>query len=118
MAESPKRGGALPPKPSGTIKEPSERRASAAEHRLPDDFTLTEDDRQYAIDKGVNPNDVFEDFRLYWQNATGKNAKKKNWHLAWKFWVRSEIKMYPNKYKNRDSAISPPPGSPFSYVEM
>ena len=120
VAESPKRGGAVPPKPSGTIKEPSESGARKRGHRLPDDFALTDDDRKYARDKGIDPDYAFEGFCLHWWNETGAKANKLNWHLAWKTWVRNEIK-YGNKGRHSSAVPSTswvPPDSELAYLEL
>ena len=67
-------------------------------HRIPEDFTLTDERRDYALKyKRTNPDDLFADFYEYWLNKQGLQAKKLNWHLAWQTWVRKDAKWNPPK---------------------
>ena len=67
-------------------------------HRIPEDFALTDERREYALKyKRANPDDLFADFYEYWLNKQGLQAKKINWDLAWQTWVRKDAKWYPPK---------------------
>jgi hypothetical protein len=59
--------------------------------RIPEDFVLTAERRDYAIAKGVEPDSTFEAFTLYWSNKpTG--ATKLNWDKTWQSWVLKDAK--------------------------
>ena len=67
-------------------------------HRIPEDFALTDERREYALKyKRANPDDLFADFYEYWLNKQGMQAKKLNWDLAWQTWVRKDARWYPPK---------------------
>jgi len=54
--------------------------------RLPADFELTEKRRQYAIDRGLDPQRVFLMFTTYWRGKAGPNGVKLDWESTWQHW--------------------------------
>jgi hypothetical protein len=58
--------------------------------RIPDDFTLTESRRAYAISHAVEPDPTFALFTTYWRSASGTKATKMDWDQAWQNWVLRE----------------------------
>jgi len=56
--------------------------------RLPADWQPDPDQRQYALDQGVDPGREAENFREYWLSKAGQNATKTDWGLTWRTWVR------------------------------
>lgn len=56
--------------------------------RIPEDFSLTPELRQYAIDRGVDPTREFEGFTDYWRSSAGAKALKADWPATWRTWVR------------------------------
>ena len=58
--------------------------------RLPDDFVMPEDWKEYARSKGhprATVDREAEKFTLHWQTKTGKDATKINWKKAWQKWA-------------------------------
>jgi hypothetical protein len=79
----------------------SSSRASASKNlktKLPDDFTLTDALRQFAISKGVDdPEKCFETFR---DDRLSKGCEYTDWDAAFRKWVRSWVgKQGPAKVK-------------------
>lgn len=69
--------------------------------RIPDDFAVTTEMRQWAIDKGgeigVPPVEVerliaweIEKFRNYWR-AKSKDNTKRDWPATWRVWMQKEL---------------------------
>lgn len=85
--------------------------------RLPDDWKPDEDDRRYAVERGLNPDSEAENFRDYWHNKPGKDGLKLEWSLAWRTWIRRSAER-PNRLKAVPDPWTPAAGSPLSYVEM
>lgn len=74
-------------KPSGTIKkkQPSGRDTPTRKARLPDDFTLTEERRAYAVGKGCqNPSRTFEAFVTFYR---GSGKSQLDWDATFRTWV-------------------------------
>ena len=42
-------------------------------------------------------------FRDYWNSATGSNAVKKDWHAAWRNWIRNSHKRAKPKFQQRET---------------
>lgn len=59
--------------------------ARVGKHKLPDDFTLTDDLRAYAVKKGLDPDETFEHFC---DHHRGLGTKWERWDLAFKNWCR------------------------------
>jgi hypothetical protein len=86
--------GVGPPKLELTPPEPAKPKPVKRPHRIPDDWRPSVEDMAYAAGKGmVNGwcEATAEEFRDYWRNATGRNAIKLDWSLAWQGEVRKEI---------------------------
>lgn len=61
-------------------------------HRLPDDWQPTPDDVTWARTEGTDDLTArreTEKFRDHWHAASGQNASKLNWSLAWRNWLRN-----------------------------
>jgi hypothetical protein len=61
---------AKPPKPIATT--------------LPEDWAPNEADRAYAVERGLNPDEMLPEWRNYWCYEGGKNVKRVDWSLTWK----------------------------------
>ncbi|MEA3499135.1 MAG: hypothetical protein U9R16_08765 [Campylobacterota bacterium] len=60
---------------------------------IPSNFALNFEMKQFAKSKFIqNPDDLFEEFKLYYQ---GKGTLNNDWEAVWKKWVMSQ-----NKYKS------------------
>jgi hypothetical protein len=79
-------GDASPPCECPPKEKPHERRGT----RLASDWTPDFEDRQYARDRGFDPDDTAAGFRDFWTAKAGPNARKIDWHAAWRYWVRNE----------------------------
>lgn len=69
--------------------------------RLPENWRLSDHNRDYALEQGLDPERTLEKFRDYWHSKTGQNATKLDWDATWRNWCRRET-----EYKN----IHPFPG--------
>lgn len=72
-------------------KKPKPKRKGS---RLPDDWTLPDDWRQWALDQGLVPGYVkttADKFRDYWCAKPGAGAVKLDWKATWRNWVRNDI---------------------------
>lgn len=61
--------------------------------RIPDDFAVTDEMRQWAEDKGFEHLDldgITESFFDYWHAKSGKDATKTDWVATWRNWIRRE----------------------------
>jgi uncharacterized protein YdaU (DUF1376 family) len=72
-------------------KPPGKQTVDPKGHRLPDGWRMSESERLYAIEQGLNPQRAEECFRDYWHARAGKEARKVNWNLTWKTYCRSDI---------------------------
>jgi hypothetical protein len=78
-------------------------------HRLPADFTLTDNDRALARAKGMTDRDIeheFEEFRAY---HDGKGDKNLDWHAAWRTWYLHWAKWREERRDQRDWRDKPLP---------
>lgn len=58
--------------------------------RLPEHWSPTEGNIQYALDKGLDLNRIgieAEKFRNYWTSKPGRGATKLNWCRTWENWI-------------------------------
>jgi hypothetical protein len=97
------------PNPS-THKENPPKGGQKKGSRLPDDFALPDDWRDWAVKRGLPPERVqieFEKITNWAANAGAKGAKP-NWFRAWQNWVISAIDALP---RNRAGPPGPKPGS-------
>ena len=60
--------------------------------RIPPDFTITPEMRQYAATKtpDVNIDLATEKFINHWTAASGSNASKRDWTATWRNWMLSD----------------------------
>ncbi len=72
---------------------PTPKKAPTEQTTIPSNFALTYEMKQFAKSKFVqNVEEVFENFKLYYQS---KGIMNSDWEAAWKKWVLNN-----NKYKN------------------
>jgi len=69
-----------------------EGRASPRGSRLPEDWSMSPQDRAYCLQTRpeLNPSAVEQNFRDYWLALPGKDGLKLNWTRTWQKWVRNE----------------------------
>jgi hypothetical protein len=60
--------------------------------RLPTDWELSEDQKQFCIKErpDLDPVKVSAGFKDYWISAAGAKAVKKDWDATWRNWVRNQ----------------------------
>jgi uncharacterized protein YdaU (DUF1376 family) len=61
--------------------------------RIPEGWKLSDEDRDYALSKGLPPDQIerqAERFRNYWLAKAGREACKVDWHLTWCNWSADE----------------------------
>ncbi len=78
--KKPKKGGAVDRAARGT--------------RLPDDWMLPEDWKQWALATGLRAPEVVREalrFKNYWTSATGAKGIKLNWERTWQNWCVSTL---------------------------
>lgn len=76
------------------ISASSRRRTATLGHRLPDDWKPSESDADFARQKGFDPDAIAEiaaGFADYWRSLAGAKARKVDWSMTWKNWVRKEL---------------------------
>lgn len=96
---------AMSPNPSiRTTKEPSkeppELSRAKRPHRLPDDFTVTDELRTWARGKGMSDTQIdfeTEKFETYWR---GSGKAKSNWAQAWRNWMLTAIERSGGQHRN------------------
>jgi uncharacterized protein YdaU (DUF1376 family) len=72
--------------------------------RLPDDWNLPPDLRQWALDQGLSPATIDREaatFADYWHARPGKDAAKLDWAATWRNWCRRAIERGPPKTGHR-----------------
>lgn len=74
--------------------------------RLPPDWSLSPEDRDYCVKTRpeLNPDVVLLNFRDHWIAKPGKDGLKLNWSATWQTWVRKEFA--PRVDKNALPAVS------------
>lgn len=74
--------------------------------RLPPDWSLSPEDRDYCLKTRpeLNPDVVLLNFRDHWIAKPGKDGLKLNWSATWQTWVRKEYA--PRVDKNAVPAVS------------
>jgi hypothetical protein len=61
--------------------------------RLPEDWTLSAEDRAFAVERGVaDPDELFAEFCDFWHARAGPIARKVDWSKTWKNRVREVTK--------------------------
>jgi len=76
----------VPPSPSGK----SPQREKSLGSRLPEDWRPPDEDRQIAVDLGLDPEAVLAMFRDYWLAKPGKEGRKADWPATWRNWCRRD----------------------------
>jgi hypothetical protein len=74
------------PKKKGSAADRQERAT-----RLPDDWALPEEWKQWALRIGLQPREVVREaisFKNYWSNCVGAKGMKLKWDLTWQTWCR------------------------------
>lgn len=59
--------------------------------RIPDDFTIDDDMKAWAVEKGytnLDLNALTEEFFDYWRGVPGAKGVKLDWPGTWRNWVR------------------------------
>lgn len=58
--------------------------------RIPPDFTVTEDMKQWAREHTPDVDGWYElqEFKDYWTARTGRDATKRDWVATWRRWMR------------------------------
>lgn len=82
-------GGANAPTTAPAPDEPAKPKSKRGS-RIPADFSITDDMRQWAIERGASAVQVeheTEKFVNYWTGESGAKASKLDWCAAWKVWV-------------------------------
>jgi hypothetical protein len=76
------------PDTPNSLAVPRDRRQG---HRLPDDFALDDDMRDWARQKAphVDPDRETERFCDYWRAKPGRDGRKLDWRLTWNNWMRN-----------------------------
>lgn len=73
----------------------TERKPRKRARRLPADFTITDDMRQWARENDLDHLDldgITKNFIDHWNAESGAKASKLDWVAAWRTWVRRELK--------------------------
>lgn len=78
----------LPEEATEKVRKKSRGDTRARGTRLPADWQPSEADRQYAIDRGVNPDELRDEFVDYWTGVPGQRGFKLNWPGTWRNRVR------------------------------
>lgn len=101
----------IPPNEKKQIKPKS--RNPLAGTILPDDWELTDKNRQCALDEGLDPEKTHGEFCDYWRSKAGANAKKRDWNATWRNWCRRSSQyrnIHPFPRKNWQNCNQEKPG--------
>lgn len=92
-------------------KRGEEARKAIPAHRLPEDFSLTDERKKIATAEGLDAERVFADFRDYWTAASGAKARKCDWDATWRIWCRNQFSKKPTRgaYQEPKTTWRPPP---------
>lgn len=75
--------------------------------RLPDDWILPTEWRQWAISLGMRPNEVDREargFKSYWLNVVGAKGLKLKWDLTWQTWCRRTLERWGRPMNDPETA--------------
>lgn len=92
ITSSPKvdtRNGVPPVVPRGDAPEKPPRRKPS--QSLPDDFSLTDDRRAYAISKGFADGRIGVEFERFVNHAVATDRRQVDWDRSWQNWVLGDI---------------------------
>jgi hypothetical protein len=62
---------------------------SMHKRRLPENFALTDADRNFACERGWDGNRIKTEFERFCDHATAGGRKLVDWHAGWRTWVSS-----------------------------
>lgn len=81
-----------PTRPITSTSDEVEGRPRKRATRIPEPFIVTADMRSdmHAEYPQLDINHSTKQFVDYWRSASGKNALKKEWVAAWRFWIRRD----------------------------
>jgi len=83
--------------PSAVPPSSMERSHARRGTRLAPDWQLDFEDRQYALDRGLDADEVAAAFRDFWHAKAGADACKLDWHATWRNWCRHEPARRPDQ---------------------
>jgi hypothetical protein len=58
--------------------------------RIPGNWELTPERRDYAVSQGIDPERTHLDFKDYWTAKSGQSARKHDWDATWRMWCRRQ----------------------------
>jgi hypothetical protein len=73
--------------PNGTTSDGARKRGT----RLPDDWSISQELRDWAVDEGIAPDFAIaenEKFIDYWRGVPGQKGTKLDWPSTWRNWIR------------------------------
>lgn len=79
--------------------------------RIPEGWTLSDENWNYASNQGLNPEEInleTEKFRNHWLAATGQRATKRDWDATWRNWVLNSKKWGGQKNANHNGPRAKP----------
>lgn len=90
----------ITPSPPSEVRPPLDRAT-----RLPEDWTPSEADEDYAIGElgAEGARREAEKFRNYWLSKGGKDARKTSWSRTWRNWVISAKERAHGRFDNRNT---------------
>lgn len=86
-----------------TLTKPKRIRTSTGAHRLPDDWQLTDDLRNYANQHGVDPDQCAEDMRNW---ALAKGVMRQRWDMQFQGHVRRDEKRHAEQNRSKNPAAA------------
>jgi hypothetical protein len=83
--------------------KPAKPKATNRGTRIPDDWSPTPEQEQFARDRGLDPAEVALEFRTYWAARPGRDALKLDWGLTFK---NQCIKLSGRLHSSRPQAVA------------
>lgn len=72
--------------------------------RLPENFLVTDEHREFAREQGLpNPDDEIGEFKDYWRAKPGRDGIKIDWNATFRNWLRRAPKYQPNRTRQPKS---------------
>lgn len=99
---------ARPKKVSATVKRDKQGT------RLPEDWSLPDDWREWAIKLGLREHEVRREgiqFKNYWLNCADPKGRKLVWKLTWQTWCRRQLERLGRVPNEPDDTGAPPAAS-------
>lgn len=72
-------------------------------HRLPDDFTMSDDLRQFAIDRAFRPRAIDDMWARFTNHYRGNGKTAVDWKAKWRTWVMQDVKWNTERGISSDS---------------